>query len=172
MVVDRRPLAARVASQLQMVASPVVEVGPGVSGAGIVVCEAPKGDGPLAATLAGAEALWSTAGHCPFLLVACDLPLVTAALLRWLAEIPGEASVVPVVAGRMQPLCARWSVADVVEAREAYRQGERSMRPLTERQGILLADESWWGPVSGPEGFADVDCPADLDQLSLPWQAS
>ncbi|MDA8070551.1 MAG: molybdenum cofactor guanylyltransferase [Actinomycetota bacterium] len=170
MVVGHRSLAERVAARLQAVADPVVEVGQGVSGVDIVVSEAPPGGGPLAATLAGAEALWSAGCHGPILLVACDLPLVTVALLQWLADVPGGSSVVPVVAGRLQPLCARWSALDIAEARQAYRRGERSMRPLTARPAVLLADERWWGSVSEPEGFADVDCPADLDRLRLEWR--
>lgn len=170
MVVGHRTLAERVASRLQAVADPVVEVGPGVSGAAIVVSEAPQRGGPLAAMLAGAEALRSAGCHCPMLLVACDLPLVTVALLRWLADVPEDVSVVPVVAGRPQPLCARWSALDIAEARKAYRRGERSMRPLTARPGVLFADERWWGSVSEPDGFADVDCPADLEQLGLEWR--
>lgn len=167
MVVGRRALGERVATCLTAVASPVVEVGPGVTHLDIVVSEAPAGGGPLAATLAGAEALWSAGSHGALLLVACDLPLVSVALLRWLAGVPGDASVLPVVAGRMQPLCARWSATDIAGAREAYRHGERSMRALTGRPGVLLADEHWWGPVSDATSFADVDCPADLDRLGL-----
>ncbi len=46
----------------------------------------------------------------PVLVLACDMPLLTEALLRRLAERPGDVDVVvPRANGRLHPLCARWS---------------------------------------------------------------
>jgi molybdopterin-guanine dinucleotide biosynthesis protein A len=49
----------------------------------------------------------------PVVVVACDMPLVTAELLTWLAGLSGTA--VPVVCGRPQPMLARYAL----EARTA-----------------------------------------------------
>lgn len=170
LVVEAHPLAQTVYRRLRTVAAPVVEVGPGVSGAPIVARETPIGDGPLAATMAGLDALGHRGYHGPILLVACDLPLVSVDLLAWLAGLPGATSVVPVVDSHPQPLCARWSVTDLNSARSALAAGERSLQPLLTRPDVRFADRAWWGSVAQETTFADVDDPCDLDRLGLHWQ--
>ncbi|HET6809541.1 MAG TPA: NTP transferase domain-containing protein, partial [Acidimicrobiales bacterium] len=112
MVVEGRVSAVRLAAALTAVARPVLEVGPGRSGLASV-SEDPPGSGPLVAIAAGWRALTERGHGGPVLVLACDLPLVDEEVLRLLAGWPGPASVVPVVAGRDQPLCARWSAADL-----------------------------------------------------------
>ncbi|MCU1467162.1 MAG: molybdopterin-guanine dinucleotide biosynthesis protein, partial [Actinomycetia bacterium] len=98
-------LAARAARVLASVCVPVVEVGFGVSG---LPCmrEDPPGAGPLAALVAGARSLSGKGG--PVVLLACDLPFVEAPVLQLLAEWPGAPTVIPVVDGRLQYVCARY----------------------------------------------------------------
>jgi molybdenum cofactor guanylyltransferase len=167
-LVDGVPCAIRVAMVLEAVTIDAVEVGPGISGLRVVP-ERARGDGPLAALSSGAEALRIESGERPALVVACDLPLLTEEALRALAEWPGTGSVVPVVDGRPQPLCARWSAADLASAAELVDSGLRSMRALLARPGVLLADQATW-PGLDPEVFSDVDTPGDLDRLGLRWQ--
>ena len=102
------PCAARVAKVLRAVVAHAVEVGPGTSGLP-AVREEPPGGGPLVAVCAGARVLEESGSTRPALVVACDLPLVTESVLRTLADWPGSRSVVPMIGGRPQPLCARWS---------------------------------------------------------------
>ena len=78
--VDGRTLAERAAAVLRAVCDPVLEVGPGVSGLP-AVREDPPGAGPLAALGAGAAEL-ARGGHAgPVLVLAVDMPFVTAGLL-------------------------------------------------------------------------------------------
>jgi molybdenum cofactor guanylyltransferase len=59
-------------------------------------------------------------------LLACDMPFLTAPLLRWLAtEIDGPA--VAELGGRLQPLLARYETSDLEPLREALA-AERSLR--------------------------------------------
>src|ERR1700686_1265029 len=100
-----RRLADIVGEVLAEVSSPVVEVGQGVTRF-VSVREEPPGEGPLAAIAAGWDYLRAHGTPQPALVVAADLPLISSSLLRLLAEWPGDGSVVPVVDGIAQPLCA------------------------------------------------------------------
>jgi molybdopterin-guanine dinucleotide biosynthesis protein A len=143
-----------------------VEVGPGFSGLPSVR-EDPPGRGPLPAIWAGAAALGGGAA----LVVACDLPLVTAEVLAVLARWPGKCSVVPVVGDQPQVLCARWAAADLAAVPSLVAAGERGVRALLGRPGVELVTEAAWPGRLDPRALADVDSPADLDALGLEWSA-
>ncbi len=166
MLVDGIPCARRVATVLRGVAAEAVEVGLGISGLEAIE-EEPRGAGPLVALCAGARALRASGHALPALVVACDLPLITEAVLRDLARWPGTNSVVPVVDGRPQPLCARWSAADLFAASDLVAEGRRSMHALLARPGVLLVDEHNWPRGVDRRVFADVDAPEDLARLGL-----
>jgi molybdopterin-guanine dinucleotide biosynthesis protein A len=57
--------------------------------------------------LCGIVAALEHAGGRPLVVVACDMPFVTARMLAWLAAT-GEPLVVPSVGGQLQPLLARY----------------------------------------------------------------
>lgn len=163
--VGGQPNAVRLAGALGRVAGPLVEVGPGYSGLP-AVSEEPRGGGPLVALCAGAGAL-AALGHAgPALVVACDLPFVTAGTLGVLAAWPGGASVVPVAGGRPQPLCARWSASDLALARDLVAAGERAMRALLSAAAVEVLEESGW-PGDAERLFADADTLSDLERLGL-----
>ncbi len=75
----------------------------------------------------------------------------------------------PVVAGRAQPLCARWSAADLAFAAPLLASGERSLRALPRRDEAELLDESVWSEVAGAQAFTDADTPAALDEMGVAW---
>jgi molybdopterin-guanine dinucleotide biosynthesis protein A len=155
-------LAARAARVLAEVCDPVVEVGPGITGLRHVR-EDPPGSGPLAALVAGADAVGSST---PVVLLACDLPFVEAPTLRLLAEWPGTRTVVPVVAGRRQYACARYGPDAIERARRALAAGDLALRAAAAGDCDELSEEDW--RVVGPAGsFEDVDTVADLDRLGL-----
>lgn len=159
------PLAARLGAELAAVAEIVLEIGPGRSG--LPVAEGREfGEGPLPAVALGAMALRSR-GAGAALVVATDLPLVDRRLLSAIAghRAPAEVSVVPVVDGRRQPLCARWSVTALVAAIEDAANGERRVVVPLERCPLVEATPAELGV--GAEAFADVDEPADLARLGL-----
>ena len=94
------------------------------------------------------------------LVLAADLPLISAASLTYLAEWPGYASVVPVVDGRAQFLSARWSAQalnlsiSLVEADQLRVQDALKYSPTH-----WLSIEHW--DRNSPE-FLDVDTPDEL----------
>lgn len=142
---------------------PALEVGPGRSHLGVVE-EAQPGGGPLVAVLAGRKALESLGHAGSVLVLATDLPLLTAELLEWLTSRPGTASVVPVVGGYEQPLCARWSPAAFERAAGLAAAGERSLRLVFE-PGAWRAGPADWEAVASESTFVDADRPEDLDAL-------
>jgi molybdopterin-guanine dinucleotide biosynthesis protein A len=165
LVVDGVALAVRTADTLRRVVTSAVEVGPGLTGL-MAVREETPGAGPLAAVSAGWEVL-GHGGYSAALVVAADLPFVSERLLRLLAEWASPLSVVPVVDGRDQPLCARWSREDLDQARELLASGERSLRHLSNRIDVEYIDESGWGSVATWREFADVDTPEDLRRYAI-----
>jgi molybdopterin-guanine dinucleotide biosynthesis protein A len=153
----RGPLAARVAAVLQRAGlAPILEVGPGVTG--LVTVEDP-GLGPLAAIAAAAGHLPDAT---PALTVACDLPGITPALVAYLASHPSSGSVVPVVGGHPQLLCARWSPDALALARHLVDGGERAMRSLLVSPDVTLLGEADWSAHAAAEAFTDLDTAADL----------
>jgi molybdenum cofactor guanylyltransferase len=171
-VVRGLALAELVAGVLTQVAGAVLEVGPARSGLPSVI-ERPPGGGPLAAVATGWHELTKMTGQRrPVLVLACDLPDVTVKLLRWLADYPDPAgmrdedircSVVPVVDGMAQPLCARWSVSDLDRAVALLGSGHRSLRHGFGDAACFPAEDQWTA-VAAPSAFADLDTPEDLAQ--------
>lgn len=159
-------LAARLGAELEAVCAPALEVGPGVSGLAVVVDE---GGGPLVAFGAGVAELDRLGFSGDVLLFACDLPFADRRVMSMLATWPHPGSVVPVVAGRPQPLAARWSAEHLVIVGELVSAGERSLRALVELSGVILIDEGDWSPLVSAEAFWDVDTPEDIERLGLKW---
>lgn len=164
-------LAERAAAALADVAFPVVEVGPGRTDLP-VGAEPPGRQGPLVALAAGLAALGAGTGPATdgVLLLACDMPLVTTGLLRWLAQHPSRGSVVPLAGDppRAQPLCARWSVGALSIVSPLVAGGERSLRPLLAHHDVLLAPPAAWSEHAGPAGddaLLDVDTPVHLARV-------
>ena len=165
-------LADHVAAIVRGVADPVLEVGSGASELR-VVREDPAGAGPLVALAAGFAALdaLDPAGMDAgvVLVVAVDQPALTAEVLTFLRDRPESGATVPVVAGRAQPLCARYPRSAGVAARELVAGGARAVHDLLARIPVTYLDETAWGGVAAAAAFADLDEPADL--LGSGWEA-
>jgi molybdopterin-guanine dinucleotide biosynthesis protein A len=106
----------------------------------------PRGIGPLG----GLAALLAEAvrrNHGFSIALACDLPFVSAKLLKRLAESPSLAdALAPHVDGRWQPLVARYRPAPALDAvRETIAAGERALHRvfarLGERAAVLELDD-------------------------------
>ncbi|HEX4778419.1 MAG TPA: molybdenum cofactor guanylyltransferase [Acidimicrobiia bacterium] len=158
---DGERLADRVARVVTSVCEPVLEVGPGFTTLPSVV-EDPPGRGPLAALVAGVDALAADGALPPVLLVAVDMPFVTGALLTFLCDRPGHGTVVPVTAGHAQPLCARYDADACERAALLVAAGERSMHALLASVAVELVPEHDWHAVAPQHALTDVDTPADL----------
>lgn len=158
----RDPLARRTAGLLCAATEPVIEVGPGYSGLPCVT-EDPPGAGPLAAVAAGARELLRAGWRGGAVVLATDLPMLDPALIEWLVSHPDPRSIVPVVGGRAQPLCARYDRAALDAAVTLSDRGARAMRDLLGEVEHVLAGPEQWGAAGIAEvWFSDVDTPAEL----------
>lgn len=166
-MVDGTTLAARGAGVLREVCDLVVEVGPGVSGLP-AVREEPPGAGPLAAIVAGADELTRRGARGDVIVLAVDLPRVSTALLVLLRDWPGAPTVVPVVDGRRQLVCARYGVDALIAASSLLAGGVSSLRGLLDVVDHDLLREPVWGEVATADALADVDSPADAARLGIP----
>lgn len=166
LLLEGRTLAQRTASLLELVVEVAIEVGPGRSGL-CHVDEEPRGQGPLGAIAAGRRALLERGYEGPSLVVACDMPLLSQDLLEYLVAFDAAGSVVPVVEGRAQPLCAKWGRADLDNAAELFAHGERSLRYLDTAPDVILLQESQWSAFACGATFSDVDTPEEARRLGI-----
>lgn len=153
----RETLAGRTARLLLQVTPRALELGPGYSDLPAVT-EPEPGLGPLVALAGGLEALHQRGWDGPVLVLATDLPRLSASFLAELAAHPATRSVVPRADGRPQPLCARYQPDDLARTVTLAGEGKRAMRDLLAVIDPLYVD-------ADPDGIADVDTPADLDRL-------
>ncbi len=163
---EGRTLAQRTADLLGLVVTYALEVGPGRSGLDSVV-EEPAGQGPLSAIVAGDRALRRRGHEGSVVVVASALPLLTETFLRFLVAYDAKSTVLPVVDGRVQPLCAKWGRADLDAASQLLAGGERSLRFLATAPDVVLLDASQWSSHATPERFNDVDTPEDARRLGV-----
>lgn len=166
LMVDGVTLARRTGDLVRRVAATAIEVGPGHTGL-VATREDPAGEGPLAAVAAGRALLRDRGSLGAALVIACDLPFLDEALLRFLITYDAPGTVLPVVEGRAQPLCARWAADDLDAASGLLARGVRSLRHLERGPDTTLVDESGWGRVTNARAFCDVDSPEDLDRYGL-----
>ena len=169
-LVEGSTLALRTGTLLRAVVETAIEVGPGVSGLPAVV-EQPPRQGPLAAIAYGYEWLRRRGHTASALVLACDLPHLSEELLHFLVAWESPDSVVPVVNGIAQPLCAKWGARDLSDASQRVSRGVQSLRHLSTASGVVLLHESDWRRVATEQQFFDVDSPDDLRSagLSSPW---
>ncbi len=161
-------MAARVARALREVAGPVLVVGD-ESGTGLEAIDDPR-EGPLVAIATARAALRErTAGDGPVLVLACDLPFINAALLRFLlgeAAYPGADAVVPVRDGLDQSLCAWYAPRALDEAVRIAGSGARAMRDLLKGIAVRRIPQGEWQAVAhDTRALHDVDTPDDLRAL-------
>jgi molybdopterin-guanine dinucleotide biosynthesis protein A len=107
-------------------------------------------------------------GHAGAVVVlAVDLPRVGDGLIGWLTQHPAATSVVPVVGGRMQTLCARYERDALDAAVQLVAAGECSMRALVAATPVHAAHEDEWRSIGDAAMFADVDTPTDAARLGI-----
>jgi molybdopterin-guanine dinucleotide biosynthesis protein A len=132
-----------------------------------VVADRFVGAGPLAGVHA---ALVATAAHAGVVCVAGDMPFVAPGLLALLRDhAPASAAVVPRVAGRPEPLLARWSreALPLVEARLAA--GERAVHAVFAALATAWLDEPALRAVDPTlRSFANVNTPEELRRARGP----
>jgi molybdopterin-guanine dinucleotide biosynthesis protein A len=168
LVVEGRPIAERLLEALRATfrrvlvvandAAPWAELGVEVTP------DVYRGAGPLAGVHA---ALVATVGHAGVVCVANDMPFVAPPLLALLRDhAPAADAVVPRIAGRPEPLLARWGRAclPVVEARLAV--GERAVHAMFEAVRTTWLDGPALRAVDPDlRSFTNVNTPEDLARL-------
>ena len=95
-------------------------------------------------------------------LLGCDMPLVTAGLIRRILEYPGEitSARVPASTGRLglEPLCAIYGMDCLGPARELARSGRRSMRALLDALDFEVVPlEALMDPTEAGFRFTNVN---------------
>ena len=128
-----------------------------------VVADA-SGAGPLAGIVAGLQ----QAATPLVAVVAVDMPHASAAVMRALAGVwDGEAAVVPVVRGRVQPLHAVYAVAWAERYAALLAGGERSVRRALQVLDARTVDAAVWAAADPTGGFAvNLNTPADIADFS------
>jgi molybdenum cofactor guanylyltransferase len=164
------PMALRAVAALSPHAREVVLVSPASDQPQLglpVLADAEGGGGPVAGLVAALDRAASR-GHGGCLVLACDLPLVDADLVGRLVEAwAGEDVVAPERHGRLQPLCALWSVAALPAARAVLASEDRSVVGLVARLRLrTLVESEWRTPSTGPDPLFNVNTPADLDRAA------
>jgi molybdopterin-guanine dinucleotide biosynthesis protein A len=120
--------------------------------------------GPLAGIEAG---LRLAQGGLAFV-SAADTPLLVPALVTGLARLLGDfEGVCPVVAGRLQPLCAAYRVEPALEvASRRLDRGELSVTAALDDLRMRYLDEEHIRAFDPDlRSFTDVDTPADLTRI-------
>ena len=177
LVLGGRTFIERIAGELELVVNQVTLVGSPAANERIVlngqslpvvpdIYEKWGALGGLHAALAAAKAKWA-------LVVACDLPFVTAELFRHLTGLRSDYEIVAPIQpdGRPQPLCACYRTAQCLKNVEhLIKGGER--RPMT----LLQSLRTRWVPfeevaaLRGAEQFFEnVNTPADYVRAQQQW---
>jgi molybdopterin-guanine dinucleotide biosynthesis protein A len=121
------------------------------------------GQGPIAAVLGAAR---YRPGR-PLLVLACDLPLISAALLRRIAAEAGD-WVVPRHAGGLEPLCALYRPPALEALAANARRGVDALHRLADAlASVRYLDADSMADLGDPrELFANVNTPEELRRLA------
>jgi molybdopterin-guanine dinucleotide biosynthesis protein A len=134
-----------------------------------LVAERVLGAGPLS----GIEAALRAARYDRCLILACDLPLLSAPLLCWLAELPCERDALvpnapdPARAGeyRVQPLAAIYARRCLPVVSALLDTGERRLSSLLERLDVcFVAPETLASIDPDGQSFLNLNTPNDLER--------
>ena len=116
------------------------------------------------------------AARSPFVLVlACDLPFVSAAFLRYLASLagPGHDAVVPRSSDGWQPLCAVYGRHVAARLRARIETGRLKLLDALATLRVREVGPSEIAAAGGGEHlFLNVNTPGDLERASGLWHAA
>lgn len=157
LAVDGMAMARRVADVMERAGcSPVVAVGGEASelrGLGLVcVVDEFPGEGPLGGILT------ALSHGAPAVVLACDLPKITAPTITTLAESLGDHDAAIAYSDHAEPLCAVWSATAARLLRSRFDAGERALHRAID--GLDIA----WVTVPTSE-LRNINTPADLRSL-------
>jgi molybdopterin-guanine dinucleotide biosynthesis protein A len=173
LVVEGRPIIDRQVSELSQIADEILLVGgttrPGPRPGVTPIADRIHGCGPLG----GLHAALTAARGEPVIVVACDMPYVSAPFLAYLAGLAGErdepgevVAVVPQTERGYHPLCAAYTRAVAAPIERRLAAGRLTMTDLLAdvRLRVVAADEI--ARFGDPHQLlANVNTPAELESL-------
>lgn len=123
---------------------------------------------PDCGPLGGLDAALLAAGEDHVLLLACDLPFISAALCRHLVSLShGVDAVVPRSERGYHPLCAIYAQSCRAAVQRRLALGHLRMRELLEHVRVRAVDFAEISQFGQPERLlANINTPTDLDELS------
>lgn len=141
-----RPLLAWAVDALRAAFDEVVVVGPAERATLVpnvpVVADAYPGQGPLGGIATALRQL----GAGRIFVAACDMPFLSPALARYLAELaPEAAAVVPRTERGIEPLCGCYGRACLPVAEDLLARGELAMAGLLAQVGARIVAPEEWG---------------------------
>ena len=122
---------------------------------------------PDAGPLGGIYSALLDAAHERVIVVACDLPFVTAALLRRLveeADAPGADAVVPRSARGLEPLCALYTTRCAAAAGDRIREGKLQVAGLLDAVRTRILEPDALAPYDEGALFENVNTPHDHER--------
>lgn len=155
---DGATMLEQIARKVEAAAGSVTLIGPVEKYAHLgfpVIPDAVEGCGPLGGlytALKNTQTEWN-------LLVACDMPNVTAEFLTQLLDRAERDCVVPEIDGRLDPLCAVYHRRVLAAAEFAIH------RKLFKMQDFISTLRTTRWPVSDPRPLVNVNTPAQYDTL-------
>jgi molybdopterin-guanine dinucleotide biosynthesis protein A len=128
---------------------------------------APDHEPPLG-PLGGLDAALRAARFFPVLLLACDMPFLTAAFLAYLASLAGDAdAVVPRTERGYHPLCAVYSAACAGAAAGQLASGDAAMKSFLAGIRVREVGPDEIGRFGTPDRLlANVNTPAEFEDLA------
>lgn len=166
LVVDSEPLVVRVARRLEAVCDRVVIAGDSHSLDGLGyprITDAAADVGPLGGIVAALE----VAATPLVAVVAVDMPFAAPSVLAQLARTwTGQAAVVPVVSGRVQPLHGVYATGRSADFRRCMEMGMHRLSDVLTEVGARAVNQSVWGCAAPDGSFAtNVNRPEDFAAL-------
>lgn len=126
--------------------------------------------GPLGGIFTGLQHLYPGRGEGSrrALVVACDMPLLRAELLRVvLRQLEGQNAAVPLRDGLPEPLCGVYTAACIKPARRLLDRGEFKVSGLLEKVNTVFVPEEQWRPRDRDgRSFLNVNRPEDLEVVA------
>jgi molybdopterin-guanine dinucleotide biosynthesis protein A len=170
LVVDGRTIFDRQVSELSQIAGEILLVG-GTIQAGPRPCVTPIADLiPGCGPLGGVHAALSAARGEPVIVLACDMPYVSAPFLAYLAGLAGDpggfAAIVPQTERGYHPLCAVYTHAVIAQIERRLAAGHFTMMGLLAdvRLRVVAADDI--ARFGDPHRLlANVNTPAEHESL-------
>lgn len=161
LLVDGRTIRERQLAELQILTDDIMVVGRDTVAAARSVADALPDCGPLG----GLHAALTEARHATTVVVACDMPYISAALLAYLASLTRDAdAVVPLSNRGYHPLCAAYTRACLPSLTKRLAGRQLKMRDWLDDVRLRVVEGSMLDQFGDPNRLlANVNSPAEYE---------